>query len=267
MQRQAPTRTNQYTIAQVAKLLKVSTAMVRKWERLGIVTPERFSNGYRSFSEEEVSRLKQMQTLRKEKNLSSAAVIHLLGKGDVEPPDGSNGAKIGARLKRLRDQRQLTLSEAAEQTEVSISYLSSIERGHSNPSVAVLQRLSAFYGTNVLSFFGEINQNQKHIRPVDRQRITTNSGVVMELLASGQCIMEPHLFQVPAGASSGGTYSHDGEEFIYIIKGTFEIWLDDTEHYVMVAGDSLYFPSRQVHRWMNPGEETAEMIWCGSVPF
>ena len=266
--RQEATSQDRYTIAQVAKVLDVSTAMLRKWERLGIVRPERGSNGYRTFSPAEVHRLKEVQKLRTDKNLSSAAVVHLLKKNDSEMPSDPNGtARIGQRLKRLREQQGFKLSEAAAKGGLSISYLSCIERGHSNASVAVLQKLATLYGTNVLSFFGEALPTHKLVHPAGRRKITTGSGVTMELLASGQCAMEPHQFRVPPGASSGGTYSHDGEEFIFLLKGKFEIWLNEVEHYKMSTGDSLYFSSRQTHRWINTGDQDAEMIWCGSVLF
>jgi transcriptional regulator with XRE-family HTH domain len=256
-----------FSIAKVAEFLDVSTATLRKWERLGIVRPKRGANGYREFSPAEVHRLKAVQKLKTEKNVSSAAVAHLLKKDEGETRNPNGGARVGPRLKRLREQAGSTLSEAAEKAGISVSYLSCIEREHSNPSVAVLQKLAALYGTNVLSFFGEALPAQKLVHPKERRRLTTGPGVTIELLALGQCTMEPHLFRVSPGASSGGAYSHEGEEFIFMLKGSFDIWLDEVEHYHLTSGDSLYFSSRQSHRWMNSGEEDAEMIWSGSVVF
>jgi len=57
------------------------------------------------------------------------------------------------------------------------------------------------------------------------------------------------LFRIAPGADSGGSYSHEGEEFIYVLQGKFEMWIDEIEHYALEAGDSLYFESTHAHRW------------------
>jgi len=260
----------QYSIGKVAKILNVSTSMLRKWERLGIVFPERSPSGYRKFTGIEVERLKKVQKLKTEKQVSSAAVVHLLKHEENSNRDQtgvSESSSISRRLKRLREQLGWNLSVAAERAGISVSYLSNIERGHANASVATLQKLATLYNTNVLSFFGEVLPAQKMVRPSERRRLVTEPGVTIELLALGQCNMEPHLFRVSPGASSGGTYTHEGEEFIFMLNGCLEIWLDEVEHYKLNAGDSLYFSSTQAHRWMNSGDEDAVMLWCGSVIF
>jgi DNA-binding transcriptional MerR regulator/mannose-6-phosphate isomerase-like protein (cupin superfamily) len=257
-----------FSIGKVARILKVSTSTLRKWERLGITVPERSPSGYRRFSHLEVERLKKVQKLKTEKHVSSAAVVHLLE--HEEKKDRSKTPEtpsIAHRLKRLREQMGWTASEAAERAGISVSYLSNVERGHADASVAILQKLATIYNTNVLSFFGEVLPAQKLVRPNERRRLVTDPGVTIELLALGQCTMEPHLFRVSPGATSGGTYTHDGEEFIFMMSGSLEVWLDEAEHYNLNAGDSLYFSSRQGHRWMNSGDEDAVMLWCGTVIF
>ena len=259
-----------FSIGKVAKILNVSTSMLRKWERLGITVPERSPSGYRKFSRLEVERLKQVQKLKTEKHVSSAAVVHLLkheGDSAKDPNHSSERSSVSRRLKRLREQQGWTLSAAAERAGISVSYLSNIERGHTNASVATLQKLASLYNTNVLSFFGEMLPAQKMVRPSERRRLVTEPGVSIELLALGQCTMEPHLFRVSPGASSGGTYTHEGEEFLFMLNGCLDIWLDEVEHYRLAAGDSLYFSSTQAHRWANSGQEEAVILWCGSVIF
>ena len=45
-----------------------------------------------------------------------------------------------------------------------------------------------------------------------------------------------------------------------------EIWLDELDCYVLQAGDSLWFESTQGHRWFNPGETEAALIWINTPP-
>lgn len=266
---EAEAKTIHFSIGKVARILKVSTSTLRKWERLGITVPERSPSGYRRFTHLEVERLKKVQKLKTEKHVSSTAVVHLLEHEESKRDAAKTNeiSSIAHRLKRLREQMGWTVSEAAERAAISVSYLSNIERGHANASVAILQKLSTIYNTNVLSFFGDALPAQKLVRPNERRQLVTEPGVMIELLALGQCTMEPHLFRVSPGASSGGTYRHEGEEFIFMLGGALDIWLDEVEHYQLTSGDSLYFSSKQAHRWMNAGAEDAVMLWCGTVVF
>jgi len=69
------------------------------------------------------------------------------------------------------------------------------------------------------------------------------------------------------GASSEGSYSHDGEELIYVLDGCVDFYLDESEHHHMEAGDCLYFSSVQLHRWVNDGTTRTSLLWVDtSVP-
>ena len=59
------------------------------------------------------------------------------------------------------------------------------------------------------------------------------------------------------GASSGGSYRHEGDEFWYVLSGTLGVWLDD-EFFRLEAGDCLAFASTDEHRFANlaPGVTT-----------
>jgi quercetin dioxygenase-like cupin family protein len=86
----------------------------------------------------------------------------------------------------------------------------------------------------------------------------------MELLSIGTKMLECHLFRVPPRAGSDGSYSHAGEEFIYMIAGKLEIWLDEQERHTLQEGDSFWFESNLGHRWFNPSEREAVLIWVNT---
>ena len=76
-----------------------------------------------------------------------------------------------------------------------------------------------------------------------------------------------------AGASSrsdnggsGESYAHEGEEFLHVLRGEFEIWLGSKEHHVLKTGDSLYFDSSTPHRWRNPGRTETQLLWINTPP-
>lgn len=262
-------------ISDVSRMLNVSSSTLRQWENAGLTRPTRTSTGYRTYSQEEVERLKYIKHLRTDKNLNVDAVRHLLeSKSDGPPKPDENAASpardtasIGRQLRRLRRGQKMTLASAASGIGLSVSFLSSLERGQVHASIATLQRLAVFYKTSVLSFFGQSRKSGKLVRPHQRKELSTEPGIHIELLAFGNAMMEPHLFRLAPGVSSGGSYHHEGEEFIYMISGACDIWLDEVEHYQLQQGDSLFFASSQTHRWSNPsGEQTAVLLWINTPP-
>lgn len=262
--------TPQFAISDVARLLAISPSTLRMWETIGLILPARTAGGRRLYSPQQVERLKYVQRLREEKNLNVEAIRQLLGTTEElrngQTNGSANGASVSRQLRRLRQQRGITLAEAAAATSLSVGFLSSLERGQTNASIATLQKLAVFYKTNVQSFFGRARKPRKLVRLDDRQQLSNEPGVNIELLSIGNHMMEPHLYRLAPGTSSGGAYHHEGEEFIHVISGSCEIWLDELEHYHLQKGDSLYFSSTQAHRWCNSGRETAILLWINTPP-
>jgi DNA-binding transcriptional MerR regulator/mannose-6-phosphate isomerase-like protein (cupin superfamily) len=259
-----------FRISEVSRMLNISSSTLRQWENAGLTQPRRTKSGYRTYTPEEVDRLKSIQHLRLEKNLNVDAIRHLMGSNAKRSK--ANGAAppkvdpIGNRLRKLRRERSMTLSEAAIGTGLSVGFLSCLERGQAHASVATLQRLAMFYKTNVLSFFGGARQSGKLVRPNQRIELSSGPGVQLELLAFGSTAMEPHLFRLAPGTSSGGSYHHEGEEFIFVVSGSCDVWLDEVEHYQLREGDSLYFSSSQTHRWSNPYKLPVVLLWVNTPP-
>jgi transcriptional regulator with XRE-family HTH domain len=196
------------------------------------------------------------------------AILHLLGDSTSFTTSRSEKAAhdsslIAKRLRNLRRDRHITLSDVASQTDLSVSFLSSLERRQVNASVATLRKLSAVYGTNILPFFEDAGHPRKLIRPRQRKQLWNEPGVRIELLALGQISVETYLFRIAPGSTSGGSYHHEGEECVYVISVTCEFWLDEIEHYELHAGDTLYFSSGQAHRRSNPAP--LKRFCCGSI--
>ena len=92
----------------------------------------------------------------------------------------------------------------------------------------------------------------RQVRPAQRKVLEAGPGVRMELLAWGNTVMEPHLFQVAPNAGSGDSYTHEGEEFLYVLRGQLTITLGEGR-IPAEDRDSFYFESATPHHWKNPG--------------
>ncbi|PYT50470.1 MAG: MerR family transcriptional regulator [Acidobacteria bacterium] len=253
-------------ISEVARRVGISSSALRAWEALGLVTPLRTQSRYRLYTEADVRLLQRAIFLRRARGLNPAAIVHVLKRQGVVSAVGETQAHPGQRFRRLRTRRGLSLAQVARATGVSVGFLSSLERGQMRSSIATLRRIARFYRTNILSLFETAGEHPRLVRPAQRKILETTPDVRMELLAWGNTAMEPHLFRVKPGGGSGESYSHEGEEFLHILRGDFEIWLDRKEHYLLKPGDSLYFESSTPHRWRNPGRKETWLLWINTPP-
>jgi transcriptional regulator with XRE-family HTH domain len=260
------TRAGALRISEVASRVGISSSALRAWEILGLVSPRRTASRYRVYSEGDVRILQRAVFLRRARGLNPAAIVHELKRQGVVSAPKEAAALPGQRFRRLRARRGLSLAQVAQATGVSVGFLSALERGQMRASVATLRRVARFYRTNILSFFEAAEENPGVVRRQQRKILETTPGVRMELLAWGRTAMEPHLFRIKPGGGSGESYAHEGEEFLHVLRGEFEIWLGGKEHHLLKTGDSLYFESSTPHRWKNPGRTETSLLWINTPP-
>src|ERR1700741_3818486 len=253
-------------ISEVARRVKISSSALSAWEALGLVTPQRTKSRYRLYTEADVRPLQRSLFPRRARGLNPPAIVHVLKRQGAVAPPAETATLPGQRFRRLRARRGLSLAQVARATGVSVGFLSALERGQMRSSVATLRRIARFYKTNILSMFETNGDAQPLVRAAQRKILETNPSVRMELLAWGNTAMEPHLFRIKPGGGSGESYSHEGEEFLHVLRGEFELWLHNEGHYHLKAGDSLYFESSTPHRWKNPGRAEAWVLWVNTPP-
>ena len=252
-------------IGDVARLVGISPSAIRGWENLGLTRPQRTESKYRLYTNEDVKLLKRAKYLRKVRGLNPPAVVQMLKRDGVIRHSGHANGAMGPRLRQLRTKRGLSLAEVAAAAGISVGFLSALERSQMSASVGTLRRLARYYRTNILDFFDPTESNVRLVRPSKRKVLEAGPGVRMELLAWGNTVMEPHLFRVAPQAGSGESYSHEGEEFLFVLRGELLIDLAG-EEYHLKRGDSFYFESATPHHWKNPGRTETWLLWVNTPP-
>lgn len=253
-------------IGDVAKQVGVSPSVIRTWESLGLTRPRRTESKYRLYAVEDVKLLKRARFLRRVRGLNAAAIVQLMKReGKLRPAADGNAGAVGAHLRQLRSRRKLSLAQVARAVGISVGFLSALERSQMSGSVGTLRKLARYYKTNILEFYDANGASSRQVRPAERKVLEAGEGVRMELLAWGNTVMEPHLFRVAPQAGSGDSYTHEGEEFIYVLRGDLEIDLNG-EPYYLKTGDSFYFESATPHRWRNPGRKETWLLWVNTPP-
>ena len=253
-------------IGDVARKVGVSPSVIRSWESLGLTRPRRTESKYRLYSAEDVKLLTRARFLRKVRGLNAPAIVELLKReGRVRPASDGNAGAIGGHLRRLRAKQKLSLAQVARAVGISVGFLSALERSQMSGSVGTLRKLARFYKTNILDFFDANGASSRRVRAAERKVLEAGPGVRMELLAWGNTVMEPHLFRVAPEAGSGDSYTHEGEEFLYVLRGQLAITLE-SEEFRLKPGDSFYFESATPHRWKNPGRTETWLLWVNTPP-
>lgn len=177
---------------------------------------------------------------------------------------------IGAKIKELRRTKKLTLQAVANETGFSTALISQIENNNISPPIATLSRLADYFGVKIGIFFSEneeecrfdlVRRNERTIIPRVVAQDGTNHGYFYESLSRRKYNkkMEPFILTLNEKVMDTSTYSHDGEEFLFIMQGTAELLLDE-QRLVLNAGDGVYFDAKLKHRLLSKdGEEVKVM--------
>ncbi|MGY1813328.1 cupin domain-containing protein [Blastococcus sp. SYSU D00820] len=182
---------------------------------------------------------------------------------------GGPTSEIGRRLAELRRGKRLSLRTVAESAGVSESFLSQVERGVANPSIASLHRIAAALGEPMAALFSGEALPPRLVRVENRQRMA------QPFLAEEDLLLTPRdarrvqmmLSTIAAGQDSGAElYTHGGEEeCVMVLEGELEIRLkDDTFH--LGTGDVLLLNPQEPHGFRNPGGEQARVLWVTAPP-
>ena len=183
----------------------------------------------------------------------------------------ANGGRLelGERLRAIRLLRRLTLREVAESAGVSESFVSQLERGRSNASVATLQRLATALGIEISDLFaGEAQAGPRVLRRAERQLLEWGH-------LGRKALLTPkpfHSLEVvaaafdPGGSTGDEPYTHgDSEELLLVLVGRVHLQLG-SELLDLSTGDSVNYRSSTPHRVSNPGDAPAEVLFVISPP-
>lgn len=172
---------------------------------------------------------------------------------------------LGQKLKAFRKESNLTLKDSAEALQVSTAFLSMVENGKSGIRFENLHRLLKLYGKN-LGDLTESPTSQETLNTASASVIAEEPGVTLYGLSSHTHhpggYMGGFLMRIEPGASN--VYdSHNGLEYVYIIKGSIRLILKEKngEHTIdMNAGDTETHPAQQEHIYYNIGTIPAEVL-------
>jgi transcriptional regulator with XRE-family HTH domain len=178
----------------------------------------------------------------------------------VEP--SNEPVAIGSRIRAARHAQRLTIEQVAASTGLTKGFLSRVERDLTSPSVASLVTLCQVLSVSVGELFA---QPETHVvRLADAPRISLGGQGIVERLLTARSERRLQVIRAvvePRGKGEAELYSVDCEaEVLHVVSGRFVIVFSN-ERFELEAGDSVTFPGREPHSWVNPTDEETVVIW------
>jgi transcriptional regulator with XRE-family HTH domain len=175
-------------------------------------------------------------------------------------------SSFGTQLRQLRLKRGWTLQDLADKSGLSKTFLSRLESGGRQASIAAVLTLSRIFEVS-LSFFFESPLALEPcviVRRAEAEERTTN-GLKYTPLSSAGRFSRLQPLRITVSPSRRGTqhYQHQGEEWIYVLSGKLILSLAGTT-YNLGPGDAAHFESRLPHRLVAPGPEEAQVLVVAS---
>lgn len=177
---------------------------------------------------------------------------------------------VGADIRALRKARGYTLSALALELGRSVGFLSQLERGLSEPSIADVRALSDLFEVPISFFFGKADADPSErgyvVRSAARRRLGDPAGGLSEELLSpdlgGAFEVIRSVFE--PGARADDAQCRDTEEAGYVVDGCLDLTIGD-QHFRLERGDSFRFAG-EPYRWHNPGDTPCVVIWVIAPP-
>jgi transcriptional regulator with XRE-family HTH domain len=188
----------------------------------------------------------------------------------VEQGDGGerySAPLLGGLIRERRRSLNMTLKELGELANLSVGFLSQVERDQATPSLGALSMISRGLDVEMEYFVSSPAVHRGRTRQNERKAFSVDdSSLKYERLGADFAgkSLSSFIIHVPAGYKSE-TVSHEGEEIIYILNGEVVTYVEG-EKVVLGEGDSLHFRSTRQHSWENMSDKECTILWTGTVP-
>ena len=184
----------------------------------------------------------------------------------LNKPLQSMQPKVGPLIRARRRQLHLTLQQLADAAGISVGYVSQVERDLATPSLGTLAQIARSLDVGVDYFISTPDLENALSRAGERQSFSVSgSSILYERIGTDFAgnVLSSFILSILPGYRSE-TVSHEGEEIIYVLEGELTVRVEPDEM-VLKAGDGFHFRGNRPHSWWNSTDETARLLWTGTV--
>ena len=176
------------------------------------------------------------------------------------PAHGRPRPLVGARIRRRRTERGLTLAAVASGTGLNVGYLSQVENDKASPSLETLAALASALDVPIAWFLLDQSIGPRVVRAAERpkRRLRGPRGTATQV--DGGIARDIAIFEtvMPAGARTG-FHAHPGDEHHVILSGRVRISQGETT-IEAGPGDYVLLDGTLPHDAESIGAEPARLI-------
>lgn len=172
---------------------------------------------------------------------------------------------VGKKIKDLRTNQNLTLKDLSAKTNLSIGFLSQLERGLTTIAIDSLSNIAQALQVNLSYFIEEAKHNEKIVlRSYEKEvfQVENNQFIHYHLTndIENKCLL-PRLIEIlPTNSKETvAAYAHEGEEFVYVLEGILTLFIGEEEK-ELFPGDSAHYSSKRAHNWANYTNRTVKIL-------
>lgn len=160
---------------------------------------------------------------------------------------------IGENIREIRKQKQLTLKYVAEKTNLSIPFLSQLETNKSDATMATIRLIADALGIHPSQFFYE----QTSVAEVGYK---SNTNFHYEQLTNiEESSFIPSRVKLEPGNVKVDSVRHEGFEFVYCLKGTLTLTVENQSFEISVGQSHMYDATKD-HYWYNYTDSEVEFL-------
>ena len=176
--------------------------------------------------------------------------------------------RLGTRLRSLRTERDWTLEELSKRADLSPPYLSRLEAGERQPSLAALISMAQAFEIPIAALF-EKGQPASRIavtKAGSGQPHISNGAMYTPLTGRrDKTHLNAVLLDVPVRLTDRTMNRHDSEEFVYILSGAVTLTVGD-ESVTLSVGDAAHYDAREPHRMDGLGGKAKALLVATTAP-
>ena len=163
---------------------------------------------------------------------------------------------VAPRLRKVREQRGITLTEVSERTGISKSTLSRLENGQRRPSLELLLPLAQTYRVPLDDLVGAPEVGDPRIRLKPRR---VHGRTVIPLTQNPGDVQAWKMVIPRSQSRPGPLRTHDGYEWFYVLTGKVRLILGERD-LTLEAGEVVEFDTQVPHWFGSTGEGPAEVL-------
>ncbi len=186
--------------------------------------------------------------------------------------DTINLVAIGNFIKQRRTEQGLSIRDLSTKSNVAAGTISQIETGKTSPNLTSLNAICNALSFPVSALFIENSSDKiKLVRNNEQnsfvRNISNGKTLIESIITKGENEMWGGLIEMPPKTDSGPYYYHEGEELVFVLKGTILFDLENNPPYLLNEHDTLYYPNNIGHRWINESDETIQMLMISTSQY